>query len=437
MINKVREYITQKKLFSQDDHLLLAISGGADSVCLFYVLKDLGYKIDLAHCNFNLRSAESDKDEVFVKELAKKYALQCHVKSFDTYEYANNHKISIQMAARTLRYRWFNKLLIDNNLDCIITGHNQDDNIETFLINLVRGTGINGLCGMQPRNQNVIRPLLEISRKEIECYLDHRSVNYRNDSSNLDVKYLRNKIRLKLMPLLKEMNPSVKSVILDEISALSSVNKFFQDQIDVIRKRLLIVENNVYKINITDLINLDHIEIILFELLKPFGFFEVNKIINSLESQSGKRFFSENYQLIIDRKNIIISLLVKKECSVEILDVDSQLQAPIPLAFSISTDLSVDTDFKIAKLDFDKLIFPLKLRKWKHGDRFQPLGMANFKKLSDFFIDERYSILDKQKQWILCSGDDIVWIVGSRIDDRFKINSHTKKVYIAELLENN
>ncbi len=437
MINKVREYITQNKLFSKDDHLLLAISGGADSVCLFYILKDLGYKIDLAHCNFNLRSAESDKDEVFVRELAKKYALECHVKSFDTYEYANNHKISIQMAARALRYRWFNKLLKDNTLDCIITGHNQDDNIETFLINLVRGTGINGLCGMQARNQNVIRPFLEISRKEIEFYLDQRSISYRNDSSNLDIKYLRNKIRVQLLPLLKEMNPSVKSVILDEISALSSVNNFFQDQIDVIRKRLLILENNVYKLNITDLINLDHIEIILFELLKPFGFFEVNKIINSLESQSGKRFFSENYQLIIDRKNIIISLLEKKECSVKIFDVDSQIQTPIPIVFSISTDLSVDTDFKIAKLDFDKLIFPLKLRKWKHGDRFQPLGMSNFKKLSDFFIDERYSILDKQKQWILCSGDDIVWIVGSRIDDRFKINSHTKKVYIAELLENN
>ena len=301
MINKVREYITQNKLFSKDDHLLLAISGGADSVCLFYILKDLGYKIDLAHCNFNLRSAESDKDEVFVRELAKKYALECHVKSFDTYEYANNHKISIQMAARALRYRWFNKLLKDNTLDCIITGHNQDDNIETFLINLVRGTGINGLCGMQARNQNVIRPFLEISRKEIEFYLDQRSISYRNDSSNLDVKYLRNKIRVQLLPLLKEMNPSVKSVILDEISALSSVNNFFQDQIDVIRKRLLILENNVYKLNITDLINLDHIEIILFELLKPFGFFEVNKIINSLESQSGKQFFSENYQLIIDR----------------------------------------------------------------------------------------------------------------------------------------
>ena len=438
MINKVQEYITSKELFSKDNNLLVAISGGADSTCLFFILKDLGYNIELAHCNFNLRSDESDEDEVFVRGLAKQYGVKCYVKSFETQVYANEQKVSIQMAARHLRYRWFNKLLIDNNLDFIITAHNQDDNVETFLINLIRGTGIHGLCGIKTRNHNIIRPLLEVSRKEIEAYLAQRSIHYRNDSSNLDIKYLRNKIRSQLIPLLKEMNPSIQSVISDEIYILDGVNNFFQEKIDVIRKRLLIIQDGFYKLHISDLIHLGHLEIVLFELLKPFGFFDIKNIINSLNSQSGKKFFSEDYQLIIDREAIIISLLKKEECSsIEISEEDVKKEFPLKFIFSISSDVSLDSESNIAKLDFDKLVFPLKLRKWKYGDKFKPLGMTNFKKLSDFFIDERYSILDKQEQWLLCSGDDIIWIVGSRIDDRYKINSHTKKVYIAELLENN
>ena len=231
MINKVQEYIASKDLFSKDNHLLVAISGGSDSICLFFILKDLGYNIELAHCNFKLRSDESDKDEIFVRELADKYKLKCHVRSFNTKVYAIKRKVSIQMAARDLRYRWFNKLLLDNNLDFVITAHHQDDNVETFLINLIRGTGINGLCGMKSRNRNIIRPLLEISRQEIDSYLVQRSISYRDDSSNLDVKYLRNKIRHQLIPFLKEMNPSIQSVISDEISALDGVNNFFQQQL--------------------------------------------------------------------------------------------------------------------------------------------------------------------------------------------------------------
>jgi len=435
MIKRIQQYITNKNLFSKDNRLLLAISGGADSVCLFFILKELGYNIELAHCNFNLRGKESDEDECFVKELAHKYGVTYHVKSFETQKYVNKQKISIQMAARVLRYKWFDELLVNNNLDFVITGHHKDDNVETFFINLIRGTGMNGLCGIKAKNKNIIRPFLDISRQEIEHYLSQKNITYRNDSSNSDLQYLRNKIRHQLMPLLKEMNPNIQQTITDEIFVVDRVNKVFQKEIDVIRGRLVVEKEGVYKLNISALIELEHLEIILFEILKSFGFSEVNQIIKAINSQSGKQFFSDDYQLIIDREEIIISLLENNQANIEILDIETEIQIPVSIKFTTSADFSLDTNPNIVKLDFDKISFPLRLRKWKNGDKFKPLGMRNFKKVSDFFIDEKYSLLDKQKQWILCSEDEIIWIVGNRIDDRYKIDTHTKKVYIAELLK--
>ena len=435
MIKKIQQYITSKNLFSKDNNLLLAISGGADSMCLFFVLKELGYSIDLAHCNFNLRAEDSNEDESFVKELANKYGVKSHVKSFATQKYANEKKISIQMAARDLRYKWFDELLTNNNLDFVITAHHKDDNVETFFINLIRGTGINGLCGIKTKNKNIIRPLLEISRQEIEHYLNQKNIKYRHDSSNSEVKYLRNKIRHQLMPLLKEMNPNIQQTITDEMFVLDGISKVFQKQINTIRERLLKEKGGIYQLNISQLIELEHLEIFLFEILKPFGLFEIDQIIKAINSQSGKQFFSETYQIIIDREEIIISLLENYQDDIEILEIETEIQNPLSMKFTTSLDFSLDKNLNIAKLDFEKLSFPLKLRKWKNGDKFKPLGMRNFKKVSDFFIDEKYSLLDKQKQWILCSDDDIVWIVGNRIDDRYKIETHTKKVYIAELLK--
>ena len=435
MIKKIEQYIINNNLFLKENQLLLAISGGADSVFLFFVLKKLGYNIELAHCNFNLRGKESDEDECFVKELANKHGIRHHIKSFETQKYAHEHKISIQMAARVLRYKWFDELLVNNNLDFVITGHHKDDNVETFFINLIRGTGMNGLCGIKAKNKNIIRPFLDISRQEIEHYLSQKNITYRNDSSNSDIQYLRNKIRHQLIPLLKEMNPNIQQTITDEIFVVDQVNKVFQKEIDVIRGRLLVEKEGVYKLNISALIELEHLEIILFEILKSFGFSEVNQIIKAINSQSGKQFFSDDYQLIIDREEIIISLLENNQANIEILDIETEIQIPVSIKFTTSSDFSLDTNPNIVKLDFDKISFPLRLRKWKNGDKFKPLGMRNFKKVSDFFIDEKYSLLDKQKQWILCSEDEIIWIVGNRIDDRYKIDTHTKKVYIAELLK--
>ena len=435
MIYKVQEFITKRQLFSKEDVLLLAISGGPDSVCLFFILKQLGYKIEIAHCNFNLRAEESNNEECFVIELAKKYNIPIYVKSFETQKYAAKNKISIQMASRELRYQWFEYLLEKNKLDFLITAHHRDDNIETFLINLIRGTGINGLSGIKPKNKNIIRPFIEINKEEIIQYLDENNIIYCKDSSNLNVKYLRNKVRNHLIPILKEINPSIKKTILDEISILNGVNKIFRKQINYIKSHLLIKANDCYKIKFSDLIKEDDIEIILFEILAPFGFFNISQILNTIKSQSGKRFLSSSHQLIIDRQEIIIALLPNKNEEIEILNTVIEIQNPIKLNFTISEDTSIIKDLNIAKLDFNKLIFPLKLRKWKKADRFIPLGMTNFKKLSDFFIDQKYSILDKQNQWILCSGKDVVWIVGERIDDRYKVGNNTKKVYIARLLQ--
>ena len=437
MIKTIQQYIINKKLFSKENNLLLAISGGADSVCLFFALKELGYNVELAHCNFKLRGKESDEDEYFVRELANKYGVKYHVNSFETQKYASEQKISIQMAARDLRYKWFDELLAVNNLDFVITAHHKDDNVETFFINLIRGTGVNGLCGIKAKNKKIIRPLLEISRQEIESYLTKNKIKYRNDSSNSEVKYLRNKIRHQLMPLLKEMNPNIEQIITNEIFVLDGVSKVFQEQMTAIKERLLVQKEGIYKLNISELIELQHLEVILFEILKPFGFSEVDQIIKAINSQSGKQFFSDTYQLIIDREQIIISALENHQEDIEIREIEIEIKNPLSMKFAGSHDFSLNKNPNVAKLDFDKLSFPLKLRKWQNGDKFRPLGMRNFKKVSDFFIDEKYSILAKQKQWLLCSEDDIVWIVGNRIDDRYKIETHTKKVYIAELLKEN
>ena len=435
MINIVSKFIDEKSLCKSDNKLLVAISGGADSVALFLCLKELGYDVELAHCNFNLRGDESDNDEEFVKQLADKFEVRLHLKSFDTQKYADENKVSIQMAARDLRYKWFNELLVDNNLNYIAVGHHKNDDVETFFINLTRGSGLKGLLGIKTKNNNIIRPLLCVSRIEIEAYLSAVKQSFREDSSNKSVKYLRNKIRYELIPLLTEMNPSIQETISNEIEILEGVFQVFEEQIESKRKEILQNENGIFKLQITDLQKLNPLNIYLYEFLNPYGFSEVNQIIKALNTQSGKQFFSKTYQLNIDREYILITKISKENVSYEILENQHKIITPFTMELSKSTDRKVAKARVKAKLDFDKLKFPLVLRKWKKGDKFMPLGMQTFKKLSDFFIDNKYSLIAKQQQWILCSADDIIWIVGDRIDDRFKITTQTKNVYIAEILK--
>ena len=433
MKNKVQHFIDEKLLFTREDKLTLGISGGADSVCLMHILLALNYSFELAHCNFNLRAEESDADEVFVKELAKKYQLEIHIKQFDTLEYASKNKISTQMAARDLRYAWFDDLLNKTNSKYIAIAHHENDDVETFFINLVRGSGLKGLLGIKEKNNAIVRPLLSVSRLDIEQYLNEKGLLFREDSSNASLKYLRNKIRHELMPLLTEMNPSIQDTIKDEIKILEGVSQIYTTKTEEIRKELMQEENGIVKFKISDLLALNPLQNYLYELLSPYGFATIDAIAKALKGQSGKQFFSSTHQLVVDREFIFISPVKIENKVFLIAEKTVELLIPLSLKFKITADKNIVLDSAIAKLDFEKLKFPLTLRKWQEGDKFMPLGMRKFKKLSDFFIDNKFSILDKQEQWLLCSGDDIVWVVGCRIDERYKLETDTKKVYIAQL----
>lgn len=433
MKNKVQHFITEKSLFKRDDKLILGISGGADSVCLMHILLELGCSFELAHCNFNLRGEESDADEDFVKELAKKYQLKIHVKQFDTLSYASENKISAQMAARDLRYAWFDKLLINSSAKYLAIAHHANDDVETFFINLVRGSGLKGFLGIKEKNNAIVRPLLEVSRLEIEHFLQVRGLFFRDDSSNISVKYLRNKIRHELMPLLSEMNPSIQQTVKDEMRILEGVAQIYVSKVEEVRKDLFQEKNGIVQFETAALLALNPLYNYLYELLVPYGFYSVEAISKALDGQSGKQFFSATHQLVVDRENIFISPLSKKNEVFEITEKTKILVYPLYLKFRLTKDKTIIYDNDIAQLDVEKLKFPLTLRKWKQGDKFIPLGMKKFKKLSDFFIDNKFSIIDKQEQWLLCSDINIVWLVGCRIDERYKLETNTKKVYIAEL----
>ena len=436
MIDNVKEIILKNSLFSKEDKLILAISGGADSVCLMHILFSLGYNFDLAHCNFNLRGQESNDDEIFVKVLSEKYNLKLHVKNFNTQKYSNERKISFQMAARELRYKWFEKLKLEEQAKYIILGHHSDDDIETYFINLLRGTGIKGLLGIPIKKDYFIRPLINISRLDIEQYISINKLEYRDDSSNNSLKYLRNKIRHKLLPLLHEINPNFKQTVLNEKKFLKDTYCIYNQQIEYIRKKIFSYKNQVVEIDKNKLLKLNPLNHYLFALLSPYGFFDYDKINKALRSQSGKQFFSDTHQLLIDRKSLIIKekkILFDAEFSIPIETIE--ITKPINIRFSTKKQIKYNTESNYAYIDFEKLEFPLKLRKWKIGDKFIPLGMKKFQKLSDFFVDKKFSIYEKKSQWLLCSSEDIVWIVGHRIDDRYKLQSKTKKAYIAKYLK--
>jgi len=436
MKNKVQHFISEKSLFKKEDKLILGLSSGADSVCLMHILLALGYRFDLAHCNFNLRGNESDEDEAFVRKLAKDYQLKLHVKHFETKRHASENKISIQMAARDLRYAWFHDLLASENAKYIAIAHHTNDDTETFFINLVRGSGLKGLLGIKEKRDSIVRPLMTVYRAEIEQFLKENDISFREDSSNTSLKYLRNKIRSRLIPLLTEMNPSIQQTISDEMKILEGVAQVYYAKMEDVRKELIQKKNGIIQLKITTLLELNPLNNYLYELLSPYGFSTIESIAKSLNGQSGKQFFSSTHQLVVDREYILISTLEKEDMAFKILERDSKLENPIAINFRTVSDKNIILDNRIAQLDFDKLQFPLTLRKWKDGDKFTPLGMQSFKKISDFFIDNKFSILDKNKQWLLCSGKDIVWVVGRRIDNRFRIQSATKKLYIAELLNN-
>jgi tRNA(Ile)-lysidine synthase len=434
-VKSFEDYISKEKLFEKKDKVLLAVSGGIDSVMMCELFHRHQFHFAIAHCNFKLRGEESDGDEDFVKKLAKKYKVPFFHTSFDTKKYTDAKKVSIQMGARELRYEWFEKIRSENNFDHIATAHHLNDSMETILINLVRGTGIAGLHGIAPKRDRIIRPLLFLKREQIEKFVKENKLKYREDSSNHSTKYLRNKIRKKIVPVLKELNPDIEQTFEELIQKAKQAETFIEKAIQDIKKNISTKKNNALHISIEKLKNTGSIDFVLFHLLKEYHFNEttLKDIRSSLDKQSGKRFFSATHQLNKDREDLIISAIEKN--SEELFFIEEGKRKIETSKFTILTKemdvelFKMNPDPAIAFLDAKKLVFPLQIRKWKPGDRFTPLGLKSDKKLSDFFTGEKLSIQQKENTFVILSGEEIVWIMGLRISERYKITKNTKTIY--------
>lgn len=417
---KLTKFIEQHQLFEHNDKVLVALSGGADSVALLCMLHEEGYTCEAAHCNFHLRADESDRDEEFVKMLCQRLQVKLHIKHFQTAAIANEKKISIEMAARELRYEWFEQLRIESHSQAVAVAHHQDDNVETMLLNLLRGTGIQGIRGMRPKNGCIVRPLLSYSRKEIISYLNKIGQTYVTDSTNLEDEFTRNKIRLRLLPLMEEINPATREHLLATANYLNGAIRIYEKEIQKAIGRVCKGDN----ICISSLLNEASPESILYELLYPKGFnqHQIADIMNALVGQSGKQFFSQNWQVLKDREWLMVS---KREASL--------LPTLIYNRVKREKDFSWTTDKQTAYLDAEKLTLPLELRKWQAGDWFIPLGMKGKKLVSDFMTDRKFNRWQKEQQCVLCCGKNIVWLVGERIDQRYSITNNTQEIVIAKI----
>ena len=432
------QYAGQRRFLNAGSKVLAAVSGGIDSMTMLHLLHYAGVNMIVAHCNFGLRSDESDMDEEFVKTEAAKLSVQCRVKRFDTSGYAAQKGISIQIAARELRYGWFHELAESESFDAIAIAHNRDDSIETLFINLARGTGIHGLTGIRPTNGKIIRPLLFASRNEIEAYAKTRGIDFREDSSNITDKYARNYIRHNVIPGLEQFFPAMRQAIERSIENFSAAELFYNEAVENYKKQIVTAKDDLIYIDLPGLAKSPSSPALLYEILKPFGFSGsvVSEIIEEHDYPSGRQFFGNGFRLVHDRQSLILQKL-DKENNVEPLNeylIDENtlfLDTPFRLEidkFDKEPEFTPDADPNTAFFDGDKLQFPLLLRKWKHGDKFRPLGMKNMKKLSDFLINEKISLIEKERCMVLVSGGQIAWVVGLRIDDRFKIAGETKKI---------
>ena len=425
---RIQHFIEENNLFALNGKVLVALSGGADSVALLRVLIDLGYTCECAHCNFHLRGEESDRDEQFVCSLCQEHQIPLHVKHFETESYAKEKQISIEMAARELRYAWFEELRKETKANVIAVAHHRDDSVETFLLNLIRGTGINGLKGIQVKNGNIVRPLLETSREDILNYLVFLNQDYVTDSTNFQDEYMRNKIRLNILPMMKEMNPSIMESIQDTAQKLADVANIYNQN----RKEILeisIQENNKeYILPIQTILNDLAPLTLLHEWLVKYQFnsSQIKDIYQCLkQEQSGKQFISNGWVLLRDREHLILRQKVETENAPKI-NIET---------FETDNDFVLIKDKHIACLDAEKVVLPLEVRKWKKGDKFIPYGMKGQKKVSDYLTDKKFSLFQKEKQYVVCSEGKIVWLIGERIDDRFKITDKTKRAIIIKIKE--
>ena len=409
--------------------ILIACSGGLDSVVLSRLFKELNYDISLAHCNFSLRGKESDEDENFVILLADKLSIPIFNKKFNTKAYKIKHKLSIQVAARQLRYQWFAEVCAEHSFDYLATAHHLDDDLETFLINLSRGTGLKGLIGIPLINDKIIRPFLNFPRADILQYAKENNCPWREDSSNQTSDYLRNKLRIEVIPRLKEVDHNL-------LNGFHQTQKYLNDSMALVNDYMTLIKNLVvsetedgFEFDVLKLQDLPNTNALLYELLAPFGFTAWDDLSDLLTAQSGKQIFSESHRILKNRKSLLLveNNFVHNKATYTIKESDTGIDTPINLKIE-RVDKILGYTPSIVYLDVQKLSFPLQLRKWQEGDSFYPFGMKGKKKLSKFFKDEKLSLIAKEKTWVLSSGNQIVWIVGMRSDHRFKVENQTKKI---------
>ena len=423
----VQRFIEEKDLFNLQDKILVALSGGADSVALLRVLLSLGYTCECAHCNFHLRGWESDRDESFVRQLCEEHSIPLHITHFDTSAYAKEHHLSIEMAARELRYEWFEQIRKKIGALVIAVAHHRDDSVETFLLNLMRGAGINGMKGIPVKNGYIVRPLLSVSREGILDYLQAINQGYVTDSTNLEDEYMRNKIRLNILPLMKEVNPSVMETIQETTFRLSEVASIYQqDRMEAIAHKVTFLSPELFRISLMDILEDVAPISLLHEVLSPKGFnaSQIRDIYRSLSSsQSGKRFFTTEWEVLRDREYLWIQKRGANQLIPELI-IEEVERTP---------SFVIPRDKDIACLDADKLNHPLSIRKWERGDKFVPLGMNGKKKVSDYLTDKKFSLFQKENQYVVCCGEDIVWLVNERSDHRYRITDSTRRILIIQI----
>ena len=439
MVEKFKEYIETNSLFNPEDKLLVTVSGGIDSVVMLDLLVNGGWDCCVAHCNFQLRGEESDGDEIFVKELAEDYSLPFSSVNFDTGKYAQENRISIQMAARNLRYEWFEEERRRQGCEYIVLAHQKDDIIETFLINIARGTGIRGLTGIKSKVNRIVRPLLFASREEIEKYRNDNNLEYREDSSNISLKYARNIVRHNIIKEFESINPGFRKTIIENIDHLKDLEEIFDFTVSDKTEKAVSFENDIVRIRLDELKELSPLRTYLYEFLRKYNYTSDNvaDIIRALDSIPGKLFYSPTHKLVRDREHLIISEIKDEEdVKYYIDDGISKIKEPVHLKISRSAntpDFIIPKDRGTVSVDYNLLEFPLILRRWQKGDYFMPFGMDQMKKVSDYFVDTKTSLTEKENTWILASGEKIVWIVGKRPDNRFRITEKTTEIIIFNL----
>jgi tRNA(Ile)-lysidine synthase len=431
MKNILQNHIYKEIPYLKQKKLLLAVSGGLDSMVLLHLFQELKCDIAIAHCNFQLRGVESFGDQKFVQDYAEANDIPVFVTQFDTEAFAKDYKLSTQVAARELRYNWFYELLETEKFDYILTAHHADDNLETFLINLTRGTGLEGLTGIPVQNDRVIRPLLFLSRQEIENYAKANDIQWREDSSNASDKYVRNKIRHHLIPVLKELNPHFMASFLKTEGYLQESLSMVEDAAIMIYQQVASEVENQIHFDLNKLLQLPNYQSYLYQWLKEYGFTAWEDIYDLVASQSGKQVFATDFRLLKDRDSLILSTIEDSTRNgIEFLvnENETEVKIPLKMTFCKAADISVASN-KTIFVDADQLVFPLVIRKWKSGDAFQPFGMdGKSKKVSKLFKDEKLSLIEKENIWLLCSNNQIVWVIGIRADHRFRTSNTTKNI---------